>query len=79
MNGKIVNGTTRLVTHYEKEVENFKRCPFCNSGDIVPNQTLASVKSKPRVYWLNCNGCGATGPDRKTLNQAINKWESRNV
>ena len=75
----IIDGTKNLVTNYPKEIENFKPCPFCGGHDVTPNQTLDSVKSRPRLYWMNCSTCDATGPDKDTLNEAILNWESRKL
>lgn len=47
-------------------------CPFCHTAEEVyldenPN------KSRPR-YWVVCAVCEATGPVRKTEDDAVNDW-----
>lgn len=54
-----------------------KCCPFCgNEAD-----TNSDGEGCDGKYYLSCMGpwCGAEGPVRKTLNEAIDAWNQRSV
>lgn len=52
--------------HVADEVE---RCPFCGSED-------GPWAGATRVWWVQCEGCGAAGPSFKTKWQAVEAWNA---
>ena len=44
-----------------------KECPFCKSGLNFVMDTIAG-------HWVRCSACGATGPNAKNREEAIDKW-----
>lgn len=50
-----------------------KPCPFCGSNDLfVERQTLATKV-------VQCNSCGAVGPDDEKKSGAREKWNNRHT
>ena len=52
-------------------------CPFCGSDNIELNSTRPGTEKIPRVCWVNCNNCDATGPDSGFPEEATVLWEKR--
>lgn len=50
-------------------------CPFCGSAKVVVNQGNGC---EPPVYWAQCDGeCAAEGPLGDTIEEAVEKWNTR--
>lgn len=49
-----------------------RACPFCNSGEGWVKETSYS---EPIKYRVECNICGAIGPEAKTDEMAEKKWD----
>ena len=53
-----------------------KPCPFCG------NEKIAILTDSENPYFLACcsayvNGCGATGGEGRTVQEAADKWNKR--
>ncbi len=59
----------------EKEVIKLEPCPFCG-GEADTNELMTQPK---RQYYLSCMsvGCGAEGPMRYSLEEAVEAWNRR--
>ena len=64
---------------------NIKTCPFCGSNSVscASDQELnfGEDTSQDSTFCVNCDfqkgGCGATGPFRLTIDEAIEAWNRR--
>ena len=45
-----------------------KPCPFCGSKNVDV------TKIGPEDWWLQCRGCGATGPIGESEEETIKLW-----
>jgi len=54
-------------------------CPFCGSQRLTVNSALADpfdpeVKPGVGCWWIGCNSCRATGPEKRTERDARALW-----
>jgi Lar family restriction alleviation protein len=52
-------------------------CPFCkntNQDEFYTGVNLGGLKS---FYNVHCCSCGARGPDGKTMEEAVERWNKR--
>ncbi|MDE9455029.1 Lar family restriction alleviation protein [Xenorhabdus bovienii] len=54
------------------ETEKLQPCPFCNS-----EHTEMNAYSDDTWFFVQCNDCGATGPDGHDHCSAIRAWNQR--
>lgn len=58
-------------------------CPFCAHASIrfKALRTRASFAGHGNIYayTCECEACGATGPNAQDENQAVERWNCRNV
>jgi Lar family restriction alleviation protein len=47
-------------------------CPFCKSANVCPDKIDVDGQ-----WFVECGACGARGPERKTVAQAIGSWNDR--
>lgn len=54
-----------------------KACPFCGDRkQLTDDLYTPEIVGNPR-YWVNCGGCGATGPEKDDLHEAEEAWNAR--
>ena len=53
-----------MITGYKLE-----RCPFCKA-----TQAYLHIRRDPRYVQVRCGRCGAEGPEAKSVDEAIDKW-----
>lgn len=51
-------------------------CPFCGSIELAMI-TVPEKNQIPPLYWLQCNHCGSTGPNKETIDQVRLAWDVR--
>jgi len=51
-------------------------CPFCGEIDFELNR-YGSTKNIPYVYSVYCSTCGAEGPSRLSISEALTLWNVR--
>jgi len=56
---------------------NFKPCPFCDSLDVETHDTGEENQWVKMMNFVECNNCGARGPEEKKLTVAIDRWNKR--
>lgn len=58
------------------KISNMKKCPFCDSDDLVCHRDELFNKN---VSYINCNNCGAQGPTTFFNNKktAVELWDNR--
>lgn len=44
-------------------------CPFCGSWSVTAFKKVSC--------WVQCDGCGANGPEGEKLAEAVAKWNGR--
>lgn len=69
---KADNECIKLIKEISK-MPKLKDCPFCgNEADI-------NMSERSKTYYLSCMGaeCGATGPERISMDEAIVAWNER--
>jgi len=47
-------------------------CPFCGY-----ELTEADIQPDEQSWWVDCSGCDCRGPDRETMQEAIEDWNER--
>lgn len=52
-----------------------KSCPFCGSTKDAASRAMHT--NKGILYVVVCHNCGARGPGRETLHDAIDAWTMR--
>lgn len=52
-----------------------KPCPFC-AGTRLESLAVPDGKRTKKTF-LYCKGCGASGPEGDSRQEAIDKWEAR--
>ena len=61
-------------------MEALKKCPMCasdaNNGDI---QGVYAKDGTNYYCWIECLGCGTKGPKTDSLEEAIRKWNRRDI
>lgn len=60
-------------------VDNVKPCPFCGADAVVYRDTEKDYQCKSQE-WVECKGCGATGPiwsATRSHGLAIKYWNKR--
>lgn len=50
-----------------------KPCPWCNNAIELHVGGFENSK----WFWVMCDGCGCSGPEASTKEEAINKWNKR--
>ena len=48
-------------------------CPFCGKD----GGELCSKLKYHYVYWIECAGCVARGPNETTIGEAVDAWNKR--
>lgn len=59
---------------------NLEPCPFCGSKQCRVMAEQVSEDGDPDsriVYWVDCQGCGATGPVKLKAPLAAEQWNTR--
>lgn len=53
-------------------------CPFCKSFDFAIETSPGTfvTNGNPLAYWVECLNCHALGPQQKSKEAAIEKWNS---
>lgn len=56
-----------------------KKCPFCN-GDATVDVLYGSFDfPDPDKFYAQCEDCLASGPARKTVEDAVIEWNKANI
>lgn len=62
------------------DASNIVPCPFCGSSSVdlaCPSLEERYKLGRQLRYWIECDNCGARGPQRKTQTYAITAWSDR--
>lgn len=54
-----------------------RNCPFCASKDCRVRTYNSPVHTRVVHYRVQCDDCGAEGPQSKTKDGAISKWNGK--
>ena len=55
-------------------------CPFCAETRVEQLKTTSADNPKFDVYyWLFCRACGASGPTCTSPEEAVRKWNHRQM
>jgi hypothetical protein len=57
-------------------VPSFWTCPFCGAEFGQPVE-LQPWDGGPNFWFVRCLTCNGAGPEGNTVNDAINKWNTR--
>ena len=55
-----------------------KPCPFCGGTDeLEPDECYGKTADGIPVWNSGCESCGACGPQRFSVDEAVNAWNAR--